>query len=82
MGNQEGTALGDEYRAFTTTLVAAVGVHTRGAEWDGYAGDAQHTALSTVASQPLQSTHWQTPVDLAPQYWGSELSSLLKLTIT
>ena len=59
--------------SLATALVAAIGVHTRGAEWDGYADNAQHTALSTVASQPLQSIHWQTPVDLAPQFWGSEL---------
>jgi hypothetical protein len=31
--------------------------------WDGFAGDPQHTALSTVASQPLQTIRWQTPVD-------------------
>jgi hypothetical protein len=36
--------------------------------WAGYAGDGQHTALSSVASQPLQSIHWQTPVDLNPQF--------------
>ena len=41
--------------------------------WSGYAGNAQHTAVSTVASQPLQSIHWQTPVDLAPQYSGNDL---------
>jgi hypothetical protein len=41
--------------------------------WAGFAENAQHTALSTVASQPLQSIHWQTPVDLDPQYVGGEL---------
>jgi hypothetical protein len=41
--------------------------------WSGYAGDAQHTATSTVASQPLQSIHWQTPVDLDPQFSGNDL---------
>jgi autotransporter-associated beta strand protein len=35
--------------------------------WDGYAGNAQHTALSTVASQPVDAIRWQTPVDLDPQ---------------
>ena len=35
--------------------------------WAGYAGDAQHTALSSIASQSLDSIHWQTPVDLDPQ---------------
>ena len=41
--------------------------------WQGYALDPQHTALSPVASEALQSIHWQTPVDLNPQYSGSEL---------
>jgi glucose/arabinose dehydrogenase len=41
--------------------------------WAGYAGNAQHTAVSTVASQTLETINWQTPVDLAPQYSGTEL---------
>jgi hypothetical protein len=41
--------------------------------WEGYGMDAQHTALSTVASQPLNAIRWQTPVDLQPQYNGSDL---------
>src|SRR6202140_3986257 len=28
--------------------------------------DEQHTALSTVQSQPLNAIHWHVPVDLAP----------------
>src|SRR5436190_5563221 len=40
--------------------------------WSGYARDAQHTALSAYASQPLDSIAWQTPVDLNPQYSGGE----------
>jgi hypothetical protein len=43
------------------------------ASWLEYAGDPQHTALSSVASQPLQAIRWQTPVDLQPQYSGNEL---------
>ena len=31
-----------------------------------YAGNPQHTALSAVAAQPLQTIRWSTPVDLAP----------------
>ena len=41
--------------------------------WSGYGRDAQHTALSTVASQPLTRIRWQTPVDLHPQYSGNDL---------
>ncbi len=41
--------------------------------WEGYAGNSEHTALSAVAAQPLDAIHWQTPVDLQPQYSGSEL---------
>ena len=34
--------------------------------WSGYGHDAQHTALSTIASQALNQIHWSTPVDLNP----------------
>jgi SdrD B-like domain len=34
--------------------------------WSGYAGNAQHTALSSVASQSLDAVRWSTPVDLQP----------------
>ena len=51
-------------------LAAAPRAH---AAWTTYAGNAQHTALSTAATQPLQKIHWQTPVDLQPQYSGTVL---------
>src|ERR1700712_3422865 len=41
--------------------------------WSGYAGNAQHDAISTVASQSLQGIRWQTPVDLNPQFDGNDL---------
>src|SRR5205085_4385535 len=41
--------------------------------WMGYGRDAQHTAISPFASQPLKNIHWQTPVDLSPQYSGNDL---------
>ena len=41
--------------------------------WPEYALNPQHTATSLVASQPLGSILWQAPVDLQPQYNGSDL---------
>jgi len=41
--------------------------------WSGYGHDALHDAVASVASQPLNRILWQTPVDLNPQYSGSEL---------
>ncbi len=34
--------------------------------WLTHSHDDQHTALSTVESQPLSAIHWHTPVDLFP----------------
>jgi hypothetical protein len=34
--------------------------------WPGHARNAQHTAVSRVAAQPLAKIHWKTPVDLQP----------------
>jgi hypothetical protein len=42
--------------------------------WGSYAGNPQHTALSSVPSQSLGRIAWQTPVDLDPQYYGGDLS--------
>jgi hypothetical protein len=44
-----------------------------GALWSGFAGNPQHTATSTVASQSLDRIRWHTPVDLRPQYSGNDL---------
>ncbi|MBV8502141.1 MAG: hypothetical protein JO006_10510 [Paucibacter sp.] len=42
--------------------------------WSGYAGSAQHQAISGVATQALARVLWTTPVDLAPPYRaGGEL---------
>ena len=43
------------------------------AYWAEFGGDAQHTAISSAATQPLQAVHWKTPVDLDPQYSGTDL---------
>src|SRR5450755_2526001 len=34
--------------------------------WLTHSHDEQHTALSTVQSQPLSAIHWHVPVDLFP----------------
>jgi hypothetical protein len=34
--------------------------------WLTHSHDEQHTALSTVQSQSLDTIHWHTPIDLAP----------------
>ncbi len=39
--------------------------------WSGFGGDPRHTAVSGVASQPLDHVAWQTSVDLIPHYSSS-----------
>jgi hypothetical protein len=41
--------------------------------WPNYAQNSQHTAVGMTAMQPLNQIHWQTPVDLMPQYSGGLL---------
>jgi hypothetical protein len=43
------------------------------AQWRNFGRDPQHTGLEPVPSQSLNSIHWQTPVDLRPQYDGNDL---------
>lgn len=42
-----------------------------GPAWFGYGRDAQHTAVSAIASQDLGRISWTTTMDLAPQYTAS-----------
>ena len=58
--------------------IAAVGIlvfsqRADAQSWNDHARDSQHTALSSVASQPLTAVRWQMPVDLNPQYSSGEL---------
>lgn len=39
---------------------------TPSTSWFTFAGDPQHTGLSSVAAQPVNAIQWQTPVDLSP----------------
>lgn len=41
--------------------------------WSGYGHDAQHSAISPVAAQPMNHIHWQMPIDAYPQYNGNDL---------
>jgi hypothetical protein len=41
--------------------------------WSGFGGNAQHTAVSPVQSQSLDTIQWQSKVDLNPQYTGEDL---------
>ena len=59
--------------ALVLAVLAPSTANASGPVWSGYAGDAQHTAQSSVASQPLSQIIWQTPVDLDPQYSGTLL---------
>src|SRR5436309_3245234 len=38
-----------------------------------FGGNAQHTGVFQPAAQDLSVIRWQTPVDLMPQYSGSDL---------
>jgi hypothetical protein len=42
-----------------------------GPAWWGFGRDAQHSAVSAIATQDLNRVGWMTPLDLAPQYRGS-----------
>jgi hypothetical protein len=54
-------------------LPLAAGAGSLSLPWSSYAHDAQHTAVSSVKSQPLQRILWSTPMDLNPVYSGSAL---------
>ena len=70
--------MGTEYkRVFVILLTLLLSANVRAQSyrfpWNGYGHDAQHDAIASVASQPLDHILWQTPVDLNPQYSGDEL---------
>lgn len=44
--------------------------------WTTFGKTVRHGATSTIASQPLNSIHWQTPVDLDPQDAGRHTGQL------
>ena len=44
-----------------------------GPPWDGFGGDAQHSALGRIATQQMRGFYWYTPVDMNPVYSGGAL---------
>ncbi|WP_280152186.1 hypothetical protein [Piscinibacter sp. XHJ-5] len=44
-----------------------------GPAWWGFGRNAQHSAQSDIAAQPLARIHWQAPLDLAPQQTNGAL---------
>lgn len=41
--------------------------------WQGYGNNAQHTANSTVPTQPLERILWTAPLDADRSYYGADL---------
>ena len=39
-----------------------------GPPWDGFGGDARHSALGRIATQQMRGFYWYTPVDMNPVY--------------
>lgn len=66
----------------STSYVAA-----QAGAWPSHSHDAQHTSVSSVASQPLSKIHWKTPVDLNPPtgeifiHYGSPLVTTENIVI-
>ena len=59
---------------------SAAGGSTPAVEWAGYAGNAQHTAVTQVQPQPFHRIRWKTKVDLSqnnpkflPIHYGSPM---------
>jgi hypothetical protein len=58
---------------FLLAAGSPVAARQNGSAWSNFGGDAQHTSVSARPSQSLTNILWQTPVDLQPQYSGSNL---------
>jgi hypothetical protein len=80
-------------RVFAAVLLSASCVFSPGSSsaqtgaWRTHAHDAQHSAVSSVTSQPLSTIHWHVPVDLSPPngeiflHYGSPLITLANTVI-
>jgi len=71
-------ALGTRFPAIAVAVTLCLSVtHPASArpprDWPGYGRDPQHSAVATVTGRRPLHVRWSTPVDLAPQYWGTSL---------
>ena len=62
-----------KFALLSLTILLAAPARATAPVWPSYAGDAHHTALSSVPSQSMTQIIWHTPVDLNPQYSGTAL---------
>ena len=53
-------------RGVGTVALAIAASTAHAAGWPSFAGNAQHTGISTTPAQALARIRWSTPVDLAP----------------
>jgi hypothetical protein len=90
MKNANRTALSRMILLLCTAASAAMLTPNMSAQtggWLTHSHDEQHTALSTVQSQPLSKIHWHVPVDLAPPlgeiliHYGSPLITAVNTAI-
>ncbi len=49
------------------------GATASSATWNDYGGNSQHTGLSSVASQSMDTIRWSAPVDLQAQISGNDI---------
>jgi hypothetical protein len=56
-------ALGASLTGLLPVLLALVPVPAYADGWSTFAGNPQHTAVSSVATQSLDGIRWSTPVD-------------------
>jgi hypothetical protein len=78
--NEDGAVdVGDVFALIDFLFAAGIspGVKSWRSSWPLYAQDPTHRAQAPSASQPLQTTRWSVPVDLAPRskpvHYGSPL---------
>ncbi len=53
--------------------IGAVATARPAPDWPALGHDAQHDAVAVGAGKRPLHVRWSTPVDLAPQYWGTSL---------